>query len=137
MSAPTLRAGERVDLLLVLAADVSHSIAGGQFKLQREGYAQAITIRWSDEIFQTVVADWTLIRDVGDTNRFANRIMEVPRSTAENTSISTAILFAAAQIERAPFRSERRVIDHPEMATTLRAATSHRHGTKWSVRALR
>jgi len=107
------------------------AFAGEQFKLQREGYAQAITsprvirviqsgaigqiaicfTEWSDEIFQTVVADWTVIRDVGDAHRFANRIIEAPRSSAENTSISTAILFSAAQIERAPFRSERRVID--------------------------
>ena len=37
MSGPSVRAGEQVDLLLVLAADVSYSIAGEQFKLQREG----------------------------------------------------------------------------------------------------
>jgi hypothetical protein len=131
MSAPTVRAGERVDLLLVLAADVSYSIAGQQFKLQREGYAQAITsprvirviqsgaigriaicfIEWSGEIFQTVVANWTLIGDVEDARKFAGKIIEAPRSSAENTSISTAILFATAQIARAPFRSERQVID--------------------------
>ena len=84
VSVPTVRAGEPVDLLLVLAADVSFSIAGQQFKLQREGYAQAITsprvirviqsgvigriaicfIEWSGEIFQDVVVNWTLIGDV-------------------------------------------------------------------------
>ena len=36
-------AGERVDLLLVLAADVSYSVDAQKFKLQREGYARAIT----------------------------------------------------------------------------------------------
>jgi Protein of unknown function (DUF1194) len=131
MSVPIAQAGEQVDLLLVLAADVSYSIAGQQFKLQREGYAQAITnprvigviqsgeigrigicyIEWSDEIFQTVVAEWTLIGNVGDARRFANKIVEAPRSFAENTSISTAILFATAQIARAPFQSERKIID--------------------------
>ena len=131
MSVPAACAGEQVDLLLVLAADVSYSIAGEQFKLQREGYAQALTnprvvrviqsgpigriaicfIEWSGEIFQTVVANWTLIGDAGDARRFASRIMQAPRSSAENTSISTAILFSTAQINRAPFRSERQVID--------------------------
>jgi hypothetical protein len=128
---PTVWAADQVDLLLVLAADVSYSIAGEQFKLQREGYAQAITsprvihviqsgeigrigvcyIEWSGEIFQTVVADWTLIGSVRDARQFANRIVEAPRSFAENTSISTAILFATARIARAPFRSERKIID--------------------------
>jgi hypothetical protein len=131
VSVPTVWAAEQVDLLLVLAADVSYSIAGEQFKLQREGYAQAITsprvihviqsgeigrigvcyIEWSGEIFQTVVADWTLIGSVRDAHQFANRIVEAPRSFAENTSISTAILFATARIARAPFRSERKIID--------------------------
>jgi hypothetical protein len=32
-----------VDLLLVLAADVSRSVDAEKFKLQREGYAAAIT----------------------------------------------------------------------------------------------
>ena len=45
ISAPTVRAGEGVDLLLVLSADVCYSIAGEQSKLQREGYAQALTKR--------------------------------------------------------------------------------------------
>src|SRR5262252_8470329 len=68
-------------------------------------------IEWSGEIFQTVVTSWTLIRDAQDARRFADKIIEAPRLFAENTSISTAIRFATAQIEHAPFRSERRVID--------------------------
>jgi len=34
---------ETVDLLLVLAADVSRSIDDGEFNLQRKGYAAAMT----------------------------------------------------------------------------------------------
>src|SRR5256885_4396034 len=37
------RAAEQVDLLLVLAADVSRSVDQKKFQLQREGYAAAIT----------------------------------------------------------------------------------------------
>ena len=36
-------AAEQVDLLLVLAADVSRSVDNGKFQLQREGYAAAIS----------------------------------------------------------------------------------------------
>src|SRR5262249_60613413 len=40
---PAWTQGERTDLLLVLAADVSRSIDVAQFHLQREGHASAIT----------------------------------------------------------------------------------------------
>jgi hypothetical protein len=36
------RAAENVDLLLVLAVDVSRSIDANKFQLQREGYAAAV-----------------------------------------------------------------------------------------------
>ena len=78
---PAVRAAEPVDLLLVLAADVSRSVDGDKFKLQREGYAAAIAdlhvldaIRsgrngriavlfeeWSGFGSQKIVIDWTLI----------------------------------------------------------------------------
>ena len=41
--APLARAAEQVDLLLVLASDVSRSVDQAKFQLQREGYAAAIT----------------------------------------------------------------------------------------------
>ena len=43
MPSPAARAAEPVDLLLVLAADVSRSVTEPKFKLQREGAAAAIT----------------------------------------------------------------------------------------------
>ena len=43
LSPPPVRAAEPVDLLLVLAADVSRSVTEPKFKLQREGAAAAIT----------------------------------------------------------------------------------------------
>ena len=39
---PAARAAEPVDLLLVLAADVSRSVDAQKFQLQREGYAAAV-----------------------------------------------------------------------------------------------
>src|ERR1700751_1653647 len=77
------RAAEDVDLLLVLAVDVSRSIDAGKFQLQREGYAAAIAdprvldairsgrsgrigltfVEWSGVGAQKVVIDWTTIGD--------------------------------------------------------------------------
>lgn len=129
--APPLRAAEPVDLLLVLAADVSRSVTEPKFRLQREGAAAAIThpevvkaiasgpnrriavcfLEWATAGQQAVVVDWMAIGDGKAAREFGDRLVEAPRSFAGSTSISAAIDFAMAQLERAPFRSERRVID--------------------------
>jgi len=120
-----------VDLLLVLAADVSYSINDEEFRLQQAGYAAAIAspsvlsaiaknthrkigicyVQWSGDAAQKVVVDWTLIDNAEASRAFANQIANSPRSFAERTSISAAIDFSAAQFDRAPFQSRRRVID--------------------------
>ena len=125
------RAGEPVDALLVLAADVSRSIDQPKFQLQREGYAAAIAhprvlkaitagphrriavcfVEWSGIAAQKVVIDWTLIGDIGAARRFSDQLLEAPRSFADRTSISGAIDFAAALFYRAPYDSTRRTID--------------------------
>lgn len=131
LSAPAVRAAEPVDLLLVLAADVSRSVTEPKFKLQREGAAAAIThpevvrvitsgpnrriaicfVEWGTAGQQNVVIDWTVIGD-GETARgFGGKLVELPRSFSGSTSISGAIDFAVIQLERAPFQAERRVID--------------------------
>ena len=75
-------AAERVDVTLVLAADVSRSVDEDEFRLQREGIATAITdqkvlnairsglhgqiaicfLEWSGVGQQLVVADWEIGR---------------------------------------------------------------------------
>jgi drug/metabolite transporter (DMT)-like permease len=120
-----------VDLLLVLAADVSYSINAKEFSLQQAGYAAAIAsplvlsaiaknahgrigicyVEWSGDAAQKVVVDWTLIDSAKASRAFANQIVSSPRSFAERTSISAAIDFSAALFDRAPFQSPRRVID--------------------------
>lgn len=125
------RSAESVDLLLVLAADVSRSVDSQKFQLQREGYASAIVnprvleaigsgpngkiaicyVEWSGIGAQKVVLDWTVIRDPDSAKKFASQLAESPRSFADRTSISGAIDFAMGQIERAPFASPRRTID--------------------------
>ena len=83
LAPPSVRAAEPVDLLLVLAADVSRSVTEPKFKLQREGAAAAIThpevvraitsgpnrriaicfVEWATAGQQNIVIDWTLIAD--------------------------------------------------------------------------
>lgn len=128
---PAARAAEPVDMLLVLAADVSRSVTEPKFKLQREGAAAAIThpdvvtamtsgshrriaicfVEWAAVGMQAVVVDWTMIDGGDSARRFGDRLVEAPRSFAGSTSISNAIDFSVTQLERAPFTSERRVID--------------------------
>jgi len=127
----TARSAEPVDLLLVLAADVSRSVDADKYKLQQEGYAAALSdnrvldairagrnhriavlfLEWSGIGNQKVVIDWTPIDGPKAAQEFGDRLLESPRSFADRTSISGGIDFAVAQIARAPFSSERYTID--------------------------
>src|SRR5674476_329247 len=130
-SLPAARAAEPVDLLLVLAVDVSRSADAQKFQLQREGYAAAVAnprvldairsgrqgriavlfVEWSGLGNQKVVIDWTLIDGPKAAQAFGDRLLESSRSFADRTSISGGIDFAVAQFARTPFSSERRTID--------------------------
>jgi hypothetical protein len=120
-----------VDLLLVLAADVSRSIDDSEFDLQRKGYAAALTapkvleaigsgpnraialtyVEWSGSNEQDVVIDWTTIHDGEDAGTVASAILAAPRSFLGRTSISGAIDFAMDRLAVAPASAEKRVID--------------------------
>lgn len=124
-------AAEPVDLLLVLASDVSRSVDATKFQLQREGYAAAIAnphvldaiksgtngriaicfVEWSGLASQKVVIDWMLIDGPKAAQQFGDRLIETPRSFADRTSISGGIEFAVAQFPHAPFESSRHTID--------------------------
>src|ERR1700689_3962507 len=128
---PVARAAEDVDLLLVLAVDVSRSIGAPKFQLQREGYAAPVAdphvleairtgrtgrigltfVEWSGVGAQKVVIDWTTIGDADSAKGFGDRLLEAPRSFADRTSISGAIEFAMGQLDKAPYESARRTID--------------------------
>ena len=127
----TAVAAEQVDLLLVLASDVSRSVDAAKFKLQRDGYVAAISnprvieaiksgphgriaicfIEWSGVGAQRVVIDWTVIDGVKAAQDFASQLDEAQRSFADRTSISGGIDFAMSQLEHAPFQTTRRTID--------------------------
>jgi hypothetical protein len=125
------RAAEEVDLLLVLAMDVSRSMDQPKFMLQRQGYAAAISdpqvlnainsgphqkiaicfTDWSGPFEQKLVIDWSVIDGMESALHFGDLISASPRSFANSTSIGAGINYAAAQIARAPFEAERRAID--------------------------
>lgn len=127
----TARAAEKVDLLLVLASDVSRSVTPDKFKLQRDGYIAAIAnprvldaikggrngriavmfIEWSGFGNQKVVIDWTIIDGEQSAHAFGTRLLEEPRAFADRTSISGGIEAAMAELDKAPYESERQTID--------------------------
>ena len=122
---------EPVDLVLVLAADVSRSVDAQKFKLQREGYAAAITSRlvltaiaagphkkialqfveWSGATAQAIIVDWRTIANRDDAEKFAAELLAAPRPFADRTAIGPAIDYAMTQLARSPYGAERRVID--------------------------
>ncbi len=135
MAAPELpspaTAAEDVDLLLVLAADVSRSVDQPKFQLQRDGYAAAISnprvldaissgpnrriaicfVEWSGAGNQKLVVDWTIVSDANSARAFGDQLAEAPRSFADRTSISGGIEFSMVQFARSPYSAKRRTID--------------------------
>lgn len=121
-----------VDVNLVLAVDASGSVSEERFELQKQGYVaalrhpqvlrairsgrtQAIAVtmtQWTGPTLQVVVVPWTLVRDEGSAAALADRIAAAPRQLfAGGTSISGAIDFGVALLEKAPYRSFKRIID--------------------------
>jgi hypothetical protein len=122
---------EQVDLLLVLAADISRSVDEKKFKLQRDGYAAAIVdprvlramtagptgrialcfLEWASDGEQIIVIDWTSVGSETDARAISARIREAPRAFMGRTSISAAIDYSMGALARSPFAGTRRVID--------------------------
>jgi hypothetical protein len=128
---PALADDEQVDLLLVLAADISRSVDEKKFRLQREGYATAMVdprvvramtggavgrialcfMEWASENEQIVVVDWALVSGEAEARSVSTRIREAPRAFLGRTSISAAIDLSMVLLARSPFQGPRRVID--------------------------
>jgi hypothetical protein len=124
-------ADERVDLELVLLADASRSIDEVEVRLQRKGYAAAIThpdvlsaisggyqrriavtyVEWGDETSQEVVVPWTIIEGAESAAAFARELIAAPRLGQGPNAIGSAIAAAHALIEMNAIEGTRRVID--------------------------
>ncbi|MDA8051633.1 MAG: DUF1194 domain-containing protein [Rhodospirillales bacterium] len=124
-------AGQPVDVALVLVTDVSHSITGSEFALEKQGYASAfqnpavvnairhgaigaiavtyVEFAGSERI--TTVVGWHLIRDGASAHRFAEALLAAPRSATGRTAIGSGIAAAALDLAESGFAPTRRVID--------------------------
>ena len=120
-----------VDLLLVLAVDVSRSIDEEEARLQREGYqgammdpqvVAAITggpagaiavayVEWAGIQYQRVVIPWTRLGTVADCAAWSARLSRASRDSMSWTSISGALIAAGKALADCPFLATRRVID--------------------------
>ena len=125
------RADEPVDVLLVLAVDVSRSIDEDEARLQREGYRNAVSdpvvveairggmigaigiayVEWAGAEYQRLVLPWARIADQRDAEAWASRLAEAPRASLSWTSISGGLDFSQRILAEAPFEATRRVVD--------------------------
>jgi hypothetical protein len=128
---PVARAAEDVDLALVLVTDVSRSIDDSEYKLEKQGYASALTsqqviaaiqggplgaiavtyIEFASSFEVRTVLDWAVIRDDATARAFVARLTEAPRSFWGRTSISSGIDHAVQLLAEAAVNAPRRVID--------------------------
>ena len=124
-------ASEPVDVLLVLAVDVSRSIDEDEARLQREGYRNAVSdprvvdairrgmigalglayVEWAGFEFQRLLLPWTRIATQANADRWGSALAEAPRTSLSWTSISGGIDFARRTLDEAPYEATRRVID--------------------------
>jgi hypothetical protein len=125
------RAGEPVDLELVLAGDASGSIDSGELRLQRQGYADAIAdprviaaigqgeigaiavayIEWAGSFSTDLVVDWRVIRDAASAQAFAQALLTAPRRAQGFNSIGAGLVLATKIIASNGYDGTRRVID--------------------------
>lgn len=130
-AAPMQAAAEKVDVELVFAVDGSGSIDENEFRLQRAGYAAAIThrdilttitsgahrriavafIEWGGEGSIHTIVDWMVIADAASAKAFASRLLAAPRRALGYNSISGAILKATAMIASNKYDGTRKIID--------------------------
>lgn len=122
---------ETVDLELVFAADGSGSIDNDELRLQRKGWADALTsadvlngikdgpagaiavayMEWGGPSSQVLIVDWHVIRDESSARSFADKLMSAPRGASGYNSISNAIDFSVRLVEQNDHDGTRKVID--------------------------
>ncbi|MDP6705772.1 MAG: DUF1194 domain-containing protein [Alphaproteobacteria bacterium] len=121
----------KVDLELVLAADISGSMDLQEAALQRQGFVEALRhpdviaairrgrlgriavtyMEWAGEHHQATLVDWAEIGDKASAAAFADAVSKPPVMTELWTSISSIIAVAAGRFQDNDFRGARRIID--------------------------
>lgn len=133
---PVAASGERVDVFLVLAVDVSGSIAAEERSFQRDAYRevlrdpeilQAIGIgahrrialsymEWASGVVFDLVVPPRIVQTAADLDKVAQAIEHHDRPGPHRTRTGSTALGGALQtawtaMQQAPFRAERYVID--------------------------
>lgn len=122
---------QAVDLELSLLVDVSGSVDGAEFQLQKTGYVQAFQnpamwtaisegalgkiavnfIYWSSYNQQNQAVGWTLIDSQAAMNAFALAVAASSRPYADMTGLGEAVAYAANTFGTSNYSSARHVID--------------------------
>jgi hypothetical protein len=120
-----------VDVALVLAVDISFSMDLEELALQRAGYVEALRspevhkavangatgriaisfFEWAGVNIQHHLLPWTVIDSPESALAAAADIEKQPTRRGQRTSISGAIDFSVRQLDEAPFRALRKVMD--------------------------
>jgi hypothetical protein len=121
-----------VDLVLVLALDVSDSVDATEYQLMSEGLANALSsslveqairagkhgaiaisvVQWSGFQEQVVKIKWTRVADHNDLVDLAGEVRRMTRRyNGGATDIGGALKFSTELVNSAPFQTARRVID--------------------------
>ena len=113
---------------LLLSIDVSGSIDAGDYRLQTEGLASALSdpevaealvrgqvalavVQWSGVEEQALVLPWQRMLTARDVTRFAARAAAIPRAfSGSDTAVGEGLRFAASQFAAVP-DCRRKVID--------------------------
>jgi hypothetical protein len=122
---------DEVDLLLILAVDVSGSINRDEAWLQREGHCRGLVdpkvlaavqsgvhgaigvafVEWAEAGYQRLVIPWTRISSAPDAAAWSLALANAQQISGEGTSISGSIEFSRHVMAEAPWKAARRVID--------------------------
>lgn len=126
------RAQEKVDLELVLMADVSGSVNRDEFLLQRLGYARALRnprvlsairngptgriaiayVEWSGHFLKSVIVPWTIVSTPADVEKISQTLETHPREIyGGGTAVGSAILYGAQSIMANSIEGNRKVVD--------------------------
>jgi hypothetical protein len=123
--------GLPVDTVVCFAVDVSGSVDDRRFKLQREGYMEALrhpavmqAIRsttygrigvcyyeWSGVLNHNVIIPWTEVAGLQDIEPLCEVLATTPRGSNGSTALAHALRYARGLFEECPWPGARKVLD--------------------------
>ena len=141
---PAAAQAASVDLRLVLCVDASGSIAEAEFRLQREGYAEAFEderliasirsgaaraiavtyLEWGSPGGARVTVPWMRVGDAASAQAFADAVLAAARTPQSYNAIGDALVLAGQALATCPFPGGRGVIDVSGDGPDMRSVVS-------------